>query len=82
MEISMTHIKSTGNSVKLIAATFWFSVLIAMFFFMPVYTIPLAIAALFHFAYLALDPIPLPVVLSFLLMISISLYVVYMNTAA
>ncbi len=76
----MTYIKCTCNSVKIITATFWTAVLVGMLFFMPIYTIPLATIAAFHFAYLFLDPIPVPVVLSFLVVISLSLYVVYMNT--
>jgi len=45
------------------------------------FLIPIALLAMFNFAYLMLNPVPLPIVLSFVCMVSLSLYTVYMNTA-
>jgi len=77
----MTHMKYTCSKVKLFTATFWLSILVFATFTAPMFLIPVALIAMFNFAYLMLNPVPLPVVLSFVCMISLSLYTVYMNTS-
>ena len=75
----MTYMKCTCNKVKLSAATFWLSALVFLAFTAPMFLIPVAILAMFNFAYLMINPVPLPIVLGFLIMISLSLYTVLMN---
>lgn len=75
----MTYVKSTRNKVKLLASVFWLSAIVLAAFFGPVLIIPIAILAMFNFAYLILDPLPVPVVLAFILMIGISTYTIYLN---
>ena len=80
MENYMTYMKCTCNKVKICTATFWISALAFAAFTAPMFLIPLALLAMFNFAYLMLNPVPLPIVLSFVCMVSLSLYTVYMNT--
>lgn len=75
----MTYVKSTRNKVKVLASVFWLSAIVLAAFFGPVLIIPIAILAMFNFAYLILDPLPVPVVLAFILMIGISTYTIYLN---
>ena len=75
----MTYIKCTCNKVKVLTAMFWLSAIVLAAFFGPVLIIPIAILAMFNFAYLMLDPLPVPVILAFSLMIAISAYTIYLN---
>lgn len=75
----MTYVKSTRNKVKVLASVFWLSAIVLAAFFGPVMIIPITILAMFNFAYLMLDPLPVPVVLAFILMIGISTYTIYLN---
>lgn len=77
----MTYLKCTCSKVKISTAVFWASALIISVLTAPVFFIPLALLAMFNFAYLMLQPVPLPIVLSFVCMVTLSLYVVYMNAA-
>jgi len=63
------------------SAAFWLSVLVLSAFISPMLVIPVALLAMFNAAYLMLNPVPLPIVLSFVCMVSLSIYAVYMNTA-
>ena len=74
--------KCTGNKVKMFTVTFWLSALLFIAFTTPIFLIPVALLAMFSFAYLMLSRVPLPIVLSFVCMVSLSLYTVYMNTSA
>lgn len=76
----MTYVKSTCTSVKICAALFWGSALLLSIFFVPVYSISLALLALFHFAYLTFEPIPVPIVLGFVVITSLALYIAFLNT--
>jgi hypothetical protein len=60
---------------------FWLSAIVLAAFFGPVLIIPIAILAMFNFAYLMLDPLPIPVVLAFSLMIALTGYAIYLNNA-
>lgn len=75
----MTYIKCTCNKVKILASLFWLSAIVLAAFIGPVLIIPVTILAMFNFAYLMLDPLPVPVVLAFALMIGISTYIIYLN---
>lgn len=75
----MTYIKCTCNKVKVLASVFWLSAIVLAAFFGPVMIIPIAVLAMFNFAYLMLEPLPVPVVLAFMLMIGISAYTIYLN---
>ncbi|HIC45097.1 MAG TPA: hypothetical protein EYO73_12700 [Sulfurimonas sp.] len=77
----MTYMKCTCNKVKIATAAFWLSTMFLLAFFSPMILIPVSFLALFHIAYLMLDPVPLPIVLSFVSMVSLSFYAVYMKTA-
>jgi len=74
--------KCTCNKVKTVTALFWFSILALAAFISPMLIIPLALLAMFNAAYLMLNPLPLPIVLSFVCMVSLSVYAVYMNSGA
>lgn len=76
----MTYIKSTCNSVKIYGALFWGACLFLSIFFVPAYSVSLALLALFHFAYLTFEPIPLPIVLGFVVVTSLTLYIALMNS--
>ena len=76
----MTYMKCTCSKVKMVTAAFWLSVLVLSAFISPMFVIPVALLAMFNAAYLMLNPVPLPVVLSFVCMVSLSIYAVYMNT--
>jgi len=58
---------------------FWLSAIVLAAFFGPVLIIPITILAMFNFAYLMLDPLPVPVILAFSLMIAISAYTIYLK---
>jgi len=75
----MTYIKCTCNKVKVLTSVFWLSAIVLAAFFGPILIIPIAVLAMFNFAYLMLDPLPVPVVLAFALMIGISTYTIYLN---
>jgi hypothetical protein len=75
----MTYIKCTCNKVKMLTSVFWLSAIVLAAFFGPVLIIPIAVLAMFNFAYLMLDPIPVPVILAFSLMIAISAYTIYLT---
>ena len=77
----MTYMKCTCNKVKLCAIAFWLSVFVLTAFLSPMFLVPAALLAMFNFAYLMLNPVPLPIVLSFVCMVALSVYAVYMNTA-
>lgn len=77
----MTYIKCTGSKVKVFASVFWLSAFVLTAFLGPVFLIPVAILALFNLAYLMLEPLPIPVVLAFALMIVLSAYTIYLNSA-
>lgn len=77
----MTYLKCTCSSkVKILTALFWASSLSVSALLAPVVLLPLGILAMLNIAYLMLQPVPLPIVLSFVCMATLSLYVVYMNT--
>ena len=75
----MTYMKCTCSKVKLITATFWLTALTFLALTAPMFLIPAALLALFNFAYLMINPVPLPIVLSFVCMVGLSLYTVVMN---
>mgnify|MGYP000126526420 CR=1 FL=1 len=75
----MTYVKRTCNKVKVLTSVFWLSAIVMAAFFGPVLIIPIAILAMFNFAYLMLDPLPVPVILAFSLMIAISAYTIYLK---
>ena len=75
----MTYVKCTNNNIKILSGVFWVSALLVSSFFVPMLLIPVGLLGLFHLVYLMLDPLPLPVVLSFISMIVLSAYTVYMN---
>ena len=72
--------KCTCSKVKMITAAFWLLALVLSAFISPMFVIPVALLAMFNGAYLMLNPVPLPIVLSFVCMVSLSVYAVYMNT--
>jgi len=78
----MTYMKCTCSKVKILTTAFWLSVMVLAAFYSPMYLIPVALLAMFNTAYLMLNPVPLPIVLSFVCMISLSFYTVYMNAAS
>jgi len=78
----MTYMKCTCNKVKMFTTAFWLSAITLAAFFAPMVLIPVALLAMFNAAYLMLDPIPLPIVLTFVCMVSLSFYVLYMNTSS
>ncbi len=78
----MTYRKCTCTKVKVSTAILWITALTTAAVFSPMYLIPVALLALFNFAYLMLHPVPLPIVLSFVCMVTLSLYAVYMNTSS
>ncbi|PHR56496.1 MAG: hypothetical protein COA44_07760 [Arcobacter sp.] len=47
------------------ATAFWLSIMVLAAFFSPMFLIPVALLAMFNAAYLMLNPVPLPIVLSF-----------------
>lgn len=77
----MTYLKCSAGKTKIYTGTFWLSSLLLTAFFAPIFLIPLALLAMFNFAYLLVHPLPLPIVLSFVAMFTLSLYTVYMNTS-
>lgn len=77
----MTYMKCTCNKVKIFTAVFWLSAMALVAFFFPMLLIPVGLLAMFNAAYLMLDPVPLPIVLSFVCMVGLSFYAVYLNTA-
>jgi len=77
----MTYMRCTCNKVKMFATAFWLSIMVLAAFFSPMFLIPVALLAMFNAAYLMLNPVPLPIVLSFVCMVSLSFYAVYMSTA-
>lgn len=76
----MTYIKCTCNKVKVFVSVFWLSAFVLTAFLGPVFLIPVAILAMFNLAYLMLEPLPVPIVLSFALMIVLSAYTIYLNS--
>jgi hypothetical protein len=78
----MTYMKCTCKSVMVYALAFWSAALVATAFVSPMFMIPLGLLAMFHFTYLNLSRMPVPIVLSFVSMVSLSFYAVYMNTAS
>ena len=77
----MTYMKCTCNKVKMFATAFWLTLMVLAAFFVPTILLPLAFLAMFHGAYLMLDPIPLPIVLSFVAVLSVSFFAAYINLA-
>jgi len=63
-------------------AAFWLSIMVIAAYISPMFLIPVALLAMFNAAYLMLNPVPLPIVLSFVCMVGLSSFAVYMNTAA
>lgn len=78
----MTYMKCTCTRVKVCALAFWSAAIVATGFVSPMFMIPLALLAMFHYAYLTISRMPLPITLSFAAMVTLSFYTVYMNTAA
>ena len=76
----MTYIKPTCNKTKACTAAFWISALLLSAYFTPMFIIPIVLLAMFNSAYLMLTRVPVPIVLSFVGMVSLSLYTVYINT--
>ena len=77
----MTYMKCTRNKVKLLTTTFWLAAITFLAFTAPTFLIPVTLLAMYNFAYLMINPVPLPIVLSFVCMITLSLYTVVMNIA-
>ena len=77
----MTYMKCTCNKVKMFTTAFWLSALVLSAFFAPMLLIPVGLLAMFNAAYLMLDPVPLPIVLTFVCMVSLSFYAIYMKAA-
>ena len=77
----MTYMKCTCNKVKMFTAAFWLSSMVLAAIFSPMFLIPVALLAMFNAAYLMLNPVPLPIVLSFVSMVSLSFYTIYMKIA-
>jgi len=75
----MIYVKCTSRNMKILIFSFWISSLLLANFYAPMFLVPLAILGLFHFSYIILEPLPLPIVLSFVAMIGLSTYTVYMN---
>ena len=79
--IFMTYLKCTSSGkVKFATALFWACALSASALLIPALLLPLGLLAMLNLAYLMLQPVPLPIVLSFVCMVTLSLYVVYMRT--
>lgn len=76
----MTYIKPTCNKVKIAAALFWGASLFLSILFVPVYSMPLGVLALFHFAYLMFEPVPVPIVLGFVAVAVLTLYIAFLNS--
>ena len=71
--------KYTCNKVKFLTAAFWLATVTFLAFTAPMFLIPVVLLAMFNFAYLMINPVPLPIVLTFVCMVSLSLYTVIMN---
>ena len=76
----MTYVKCTSSKVKVLTTVFWLLALVLVISLAPTLVIAVAILAMFNAAYLMISPVPLPIVLSFVCMVSLSFYAVYMST--
>ncbi|MDF1880274.1 hypothetical protein JHD50_02970 [Sulfurimonas sp. MAG313] len=77
----MTYVKSTDSRIKIFSTALWLSFMVLVAFTSPLFLIPVSLLALSHIAYLLINPMPLPIVLSFVCMVSLSFYAVYMKVA-
>ena len=76
----MTYIKSTPSSIKFVAAAFWAIALLLSAAYAPAFIVTVALFGMLHFAFLILDPVPLPIVLGLSGMITLTIFIAAMNS--